>query len=427
MIGFLIKNRNFSRLWLAQLISQFGDRVHQLALVGLIAERASGSTMGLAKLLAFTIIPVFLVQPFAGVLVDRWDKRTTLLICDLIRGMLIFTIPFIFIFWESMVPIYIVVFLSFCCSRFYVPAKMSIIPDVVGSESLLKANSLVTTTGMIAAGLGGMVGAFLIEYFGARNGFLIDSITFFISAFLLFNMRLPWRLLSYRPTRTMIIQKTKELAVTIKKSLWDEMREGVMYLFKQSEIRFVMNTFFVLLAAAGSIYVVMIVFIQERFHSVTKDLGILAVFLVIGLFSGVMAYGKWGKNISWQKTIGACLTAGGLMLLTFAMLIYQYPNIFLGMILACVWGFTIGPVFVASNTIIHLVSNEEMRGKVFSSMEIVIHFAFLVAMLISSWVSEFVDKGWILSVVGMGCAVYGGISLWKTRHSNLAFSTPRVA
>ena len=61
------KNKNFLRLWLAQVISQFGDRVHQMALVGLIAERAGVSTSHLAKLMAFTILPVFVIQPFAGI------------------------------------------------------------------------------------------------------------------------------------------------------------------------------------------------------------------------------------------------------------------------------------------------------------------------------------------------------------------------
>ena len=165
------KSRNFQRLWWAQLVSQFGDRINQLALVGLIAERVPGSAMELAKLMAFTIIPVFLIQPFAGVFVDRWDRRATLLICDVIRGVLVLTIPFVFLSGGSMVPIYIVVFLAFCFSRFYSPAKMSIIPDLVEKESLLMANTLVSTTGMIAFVLGCALGGFLVDRYGARNGF----------------------------------------------------------------------------------------------------------------------------------------------------------------------------------------------------------------------------------------------------------------
>ena len=134
------ENRNFLRLWLAQLISQFGDRVHQMALVGLITERAGVSASSLAKIMAFTILPVFVLQPFAGVFIDRWDRRTTLFVCDIARGLLVLTIPLVFIRWDAILPIYIVVFLAFCFSRFYVPAKMSIIPDIVREEHLIVAN-----------------------------------------------------------------------------------------------------------------------------------------------------------------------------------------------------------------------------------------------------------------------------------------------
>ena len=107
------KNKNFLRLWLAQLISQFGDRINQLALVGLVAERAGGSALELAKLISFTILPVFFIQPLAGVWVDRWDRRRTLFVCDIFRGLLVLTIPFIFIHRESMIPIYGIVFFCF--------------------------------------------------------------------------------------------------------------------------------------------------------------------------------------------------------------------------------------------------------------------------------------------------------------------------
>src|SRR5438477_5417253 len=87
-------NRGFFSFWLAQLVSQFGDRVHQMALVGLIAARNPGSSVELAKLLSFTIIPVFIIGPIAGVYIDRWNRRRTLFVCDFIRGLLVLLIAF---------------------------------------------------------------------------------------------------------------------------------------------------------------------------------------------------------------------------------------------------------------------------------------------------------------------------------------------
>lgn len=407
------ENRNFLRLWTAQIISQFGDRIHQLALVGLIAERAPGSAMGLAKLLTFTILPVFLIQPFAGVFVDRWDRRTTLFYCDLFRGLLVLAIPFLFIYRQSMVPIYAIVFFVFCFSRFYVPAKMSIIPDLVEDHNLLIANSLVSTTGMIAAVLGCAIGSFLIEVFGSRNGFVIDSITFFLSGMIIFSMTIPKRI---KITKEKILETGKDLVGPLRKSIWEEIREGFQYFIQHKEIRFIIDMMFVLLSAAGAVYVVIIIFIQKAFDSVTKDLGILAIALGAGLFVGALAYGKWGKKFRWYKTIFFCLTMGGLMLIAFSLVVHHYPNLLFAILIAFFWGMVIGPIFIASNTIVHLVSDENMRGKVFSALEIVIHFAFLVSMLLSSWLSERIETVYILVSVGILIAGVGIVGFVRAKH-----------
>ncbi|HSV43112.1 MAG TPA: hypothetical protein VLJ10_01030, partial [Candidatus Bathyarchaeia archaeon] len=74
-------------------------------------------------------------------------------------------------------------------------------------------------------------------------------------------------------------------------------------------------------------------------------------------------------------------------------------------------GIVIGPIFIASNTIIHEVADGQMRGKVFSSMEIVIHFAFLISMLLSSWLSEFIEPAIILTAVAVVFIVTGTAGL----------------
>lgn len=388
------------RLWWAQLISQFGDRINQMALIGLVSERDPGSAVGLAKLLSFTIIPVFIVGPIAGVFVDRWDKRRTLFVCDLLRGLLVLTIPFIFMDRTSMVPIYIVVFLTFCFSRFYVPAKMSIIPALVAQDNLLVANSFMTTTGMIAFVLGCALGGVLVDHAGARGGFIGDAITFFCSAILIISIPRDLRI-NFDSGRFL---KTGEEMLEIEKSFFREMVDGIKYLAGNKGISFVIHTLFILLSAAGAVYVVVIVFIQETFQSVTKDLGILAVSLGIGLFTGTVLYGKWGKRWSWQQTIFYCLMAGGVMMIIFASVVWHSANLFVAIGLAVLLGIVIGPIFIASNTIVHLVADDKMRGKVFSALEIVIHFAFLTSMFLCSLLSEHVPRVWIL--VGVGCLFF---------------------
>ena len=81
----ILANRNFRFLWVGQLISQFGDCLAALALIGLVYTQLTPSTIEYAKLIFFIIIPVFVVGPIAGVYVDRWDRRRVMITCDIIR------------------------------------------------------------------------------------------------------------------------------------------------------------------------------------------------------------------------------------------------------------------------------------------------------------------------------------------------------
>ena len=174
----VLKNRNFFLLWIGQIISQLGDRLNQMALIAFIYQRAPGSALQIAKILSFTIIPVFIIGPLAGVYVDRWDRRKTMYICDLLRSLLVFTIPFFLFYTKSLAPVYLIIFFVFSIGRFFVPAKLSIIPDLVEKKDLLIANSLVNTTGMIAAILGFGISGVLVQWLGAKGGFYLDSLSF---------------------------------------------------------------------------------------------------------------------------------------------------------------------------------------------------------------------------------------------------------
>ncbi|MDP2940396.1 MAG: MFS transporter [Candidatus Omnitrophota bacterium] len=400
----ILKNRNFFLLWVGQIISQFGDRLDQMALIALIYARHPGSTLQLAKLISFTIIPVFLIGPLAGVYVDRWDRRRTLFICDILRGILIFLIPAIFIYQKSLIPIYLIVFLAFCVSRFYVPAKMSIVPDLVKDGDLLLANSLVNTTGMIAAMFGFGLGGILVAWLGVAGGFYLDSISFFISGVLIFLISAK---INLRIKKDDLLIVGREVLEVIRKSVAQEFKESLKYLLNQKEIRLILNILFILWSALGAIYVVIIVFVQETLESVTKDLGLLIMFLGLGLFLGSLVYGRLGQRLSHFKVIFFCLILGGIMLIVFSLSLQIYPHFLLAALLSFVFGMIISPIMIASNTLVHEVSQNEMRGKIFSYLEIVMHFAFLLSMLVSSVMAEFISRLWILIFVGIVFSLVG--------------------
>ncbi|MDD2689402.1 MAG: MFS transporter, partial [Candidatus Omnitrophica bacterium] len=270
----VLKNRNFFLLWLGQIISQLGDRLGQMALIAFVYLRAPGSTIEIAKILSFTIIPVFLIGPIAGVYVDRWDRRRTMFTCDFLRSILVLVIPLFLFYAKIIIPIYFIIFIVFSIGRFFVPAKLSIIPDLVEKKDLLMANSLVNTTGMIAAILGFGISGVLVEHLGARSGFYLDALSFLVSGLLIFSIA------KKSAASSMNLKKvSKEIVEVIRKSVLQEIREGILYFIQKKDIRFTAGIIFILWSALGAVYVVLIVFVQTTLHSATQDLGLLIMLL----------------------------------------------------------------------------------------------------------------------------------------------------
>lgn len=394
----VLKDRNFFCLWTAQIISNFGDRLTQMALVALVYQRAPGNTIALAKLISFTIIPVFLIGPIAGAWVDRLDKRNVMIISDVLRGILVFTIPF-FILSRQILPIYLAIFLAFSISRFFIPSKMAIIPELVSKEKLLVANTLADTTHMVGNVLGLVVAGIIvnIKAIGAIGGFFIDAATFFISA----------AFIGMIAKKGFVTHVAEDLKVTrealensIRRSIFDDIREGIKYLKQFNEMHFIVYVFFLLMAGLGSISCVIIVFIQESFGTATLDLGLIGLFMVGGLLLGAIAYGKYGQKLEKKKAIMASFVATGITIILFTVFVRKYPNVIVSGLLSGLIGIAVSPIMTSVNTLTHETMPEGARGRTFSSLEAVIHLAFLIFMFITAYLANYVERFWILIAVG---------------------------
>lgn len=401
----VLKNRNFFLLWLGQIISQLGDRLGQMALIGFVYLKAPGSSLEIAKVLSFTIIPVFVIGPVAGAYVDRWDRRRTLYLCDLLRMLLVLLIPLFLFAKGSALLLYGLIFLTFSAGRFFIPAKLSIIPELVKEEELLVANSLINITGMIAAVLGFGIAGMVVEWLGPQGGFYLDAVSFLLSAVLIFFIA------TGKAIKIKIKGFASEIVEVIRKSLLEEIRDGVIYFIRQKEIRFTAGVMFLLWSGLGAIYVVLIVFVQKTLGSGTKDLGFLIAFLGLGLFLGSLIYGKFGQKLSHYKAIFSSLILSGITLGLFSLALSAFPHFFIAAGLTFIQGIIISPIMIASTTLIHKASDNQMLGKIFSSLEIVMHLAFLLFMFISSFLAERFPAGIILLVVSGVFVVLGMLNL----------------
>jgi MFS family permease len=408
----ILGNRNFLLLWLGQLFSNFGDRLNQMALVALVYQRNPGSEMALAKLISFTIIPVFIIGPIAGVWVDRLNRKDIMVISDILRGALVLAVPLL-INLNQIGLIYVVIFFTFSISRFFIPSKMAIIPDLVPKEKLLMANTLQDTTHMVGNVVGLMAAGFIvnIRYVGAIGGFYIDSITFFVSAVLIAMIVLKEK--EQHRVREEIVTAAHALESSLRTSVVAEMKEGLKSLASYPAMRFITYVFFVLLAGIGAISCVIIVFVQNAFGTSTRHIGFFGTYLVCGLFLGTVVYGRFGHKVDKVRAIFASFVMSGLAVAAFAVLVNSFPNVYLAGLLAGLVGLAVSPMMASLNTLTHETIRDDVRGRIFSSLEAVIHLAFMAFMFIAAYLAKYVDRFWIIVGVGTAfllCGIAGMVS-----------------
>jgi MFS family permease len=393
----ILSKRNFVLLWVGQIVSQFGDRLTQIALVGLVSK-ASMSSSSLAVVMSVAIVPVFIISPISGVYIDRWSKRRTMYISDLCRGAIILSLPFFFLRFNSLIPVYFLLFLSFSAGRFFIPAKMAYIPEIVDSKDIFMANSLVSITATIAAVFGIGLGAIIVEKYGINVAFSVDAATFFTSAIAIFLIRKRTKG-EFNPKDLLNIGK--EVVATVKTSFVCDLKEGVKYIFASDETKYAFKVFLFLFSYIGGLYVVFIRFIQITLDSVTKDVGFTAVSVGAGLFLGSLLYGRVAHRISIKKIINFAIMIASLFLIFFVIFLNAHPYTLVAMSLSFILGIIIAPAFIGVNAMIHKESDSNLLGRIFSGLEFTSHLGFLITMFLTSLLADIFTPFTIVVSIGI--------------------------
>ena len=191
LISLIRTNRNFRFLWFGQIVSQLGDWFNVVALYALLFD-LTGSATAVAGMMVMQLLPVALVGPLSGVVVDRFDRRRIMIGADILRGsavlgLLLVRTP------ETVWFAYVVTGVMVACSGFFEPARSATVPSIVTREQLVAANAISTGTWSAMLAIGASLGGAVTALFGRDAAFVINSLSFFASALFLWRMRVPPR------------------------------------------------------------------------------------------------------------------------------------------------------------------------------------------------------------------------------------------
>lgn len=180
-----LRRADFRSLWIAQTVSIIGDKINQVGL-SIMVFMLTGSPVQMGIVFAITYLPAALFGLVAGPLVDRWDRRRTMIAADLLRAGLVAGMAIVatagFPQVIQVVLVYALAFVSSTVSLFFEPSRMALVPSIVDQDELMAANALDMTTMSISELLGIGFGGALVTTIGYGTAFWIDGLTFLVSA-----------------------------------------------------------------------------------------------------------------------------------------------------------------------------------------------------------------------------------------------------
>ncbi|MGD0862401.1 MAG: MFS transporter [Candidatus Limnocylindrales bacterium] len=365
----LATNGAFSAMWLSQVVSSLGDRVHQIALVFLVARATNASPLALGLVFAAMTIPTFLVGPVAGALVDRWDRKRVMVGSDLVRAGLVFAIPVVSGLYLGLV--FGLVFLVAVASSFFRPARVAALPQVVPERDLLTANSAMSiadnVTDMAGYGLGGLFVAFLGS--ALPLAFWIDGASYLASASLVAAATIPR------------ISLARGAAVR-RPSLRTELASG--WRFLRAETVLFATTVQAAIAEYGlgaltALSPLLIAALPLGRLDAPTAYGFFEMSMSVGLLGGGVVIGTLALRIAKGPAIVAGFAALGFALLALAMT----GALWVALVLAAIVGLANVTFVVPSQTIFQQRTPAEMLGRV-----VAIRLALVNAMLAASMVTS---------------------------------------
>lgn len=416
----LFNNKNFCMLWLAQIFSQFADRIIFVVFVTIIAINfdPSGKSTSLQSWLyiAFTI-PAILLTAIAGVYIDKWNKKVVMIVTNILRGVIILLLP---LFDNSLILLYSLAFLMSSVTQFFVPAEASIIPSVANKYQLLTANSLFTTTMMASLIFGFALGDPMINIFGINYVHYGIALFFFIAAFCLFFVKA-------KPAFKLVSDK--------KSSFYDDLKEGLTYIKNTPVVRSAMFKLAALFSVIVMLSIMSIGLSQKYLYPNNPAMGAqkfayIVVFCGVGMVVGALLVGHTFRKVEKHLLIYSGIFTCGVALFLFSLLplipqasvfhfaarsvrmLYleqfdlTYPMLY-SYIVGILIGLSTAIIAIPTQTILHTEINPKIRGKVFGILFTLLSTASTLPVLVVAWGSELVGVAKMLFIIALPILVFG--------------------
>lgn len=388
--GAVLGNRSFRALWLAQMLANLGEALSSVALP-LLAYAITGSAQLASQVFVARLLPMILLAPVSGVLVDRLDRRALMLATDVIRAGLVILIPFSTEAWQ-LAAIAALVAVNDAIAR---PAGLAAVPSVVPADQLVTALSASQVGSSAIRVAGPALGAAIIGVAGPGLAFGLQAVCFLLSAAALLPLRLP------SPAR-------HDHAPSVRREMWEglEVVRSNPVVRGTAAVEALWQTMTAMLAIALVVYV-------ERALSPGPEAGSVYALLMasfsLGTVIGAVVAGRVESRIGRPRLMAIGYLAP--LLVVPALATPPLPVLF-----AC-WlalGFTDAWAVIAMQAYLAEAAPDRIRGRVYAGWTAAVTAGAAVAFLVVGWLTTAWGPAATIGFCGLLVGVGGPVLLWVT-------------
>lgn len=346
----LLKNRSLMTIIIAGVISSFGSKISYFALLRKVYDLSGGRVTDLGFLTMSEMIPAVVLGTFAGYMIDRVSRKWTMIISDMLSGIIILTV----IFADSINLIYATAFAAASVYVFREPAQRALEPNLVSKEDLPLLNSFMSASNSLVQIVGSATGAAIVGFVGISNAFVIDSATFFISALIILTVSIKEN------------HMRKPVEEELKKSPFREFISGVSIMWTDKPIKLMVMIEVYLTFAMAMQGILIYVFIKETLKMgdmAELAWGILLSSLGVGAVLGSVIIGVKVKHYCNKFRLFLNILMFDAVFFTLFLINRYFP---LSVLLFAFLGVVGSAYMIILNSVLQAAVPDANRGKVFS-------------------------------------------------------------
>ncbi|MDD3086359.1 MAG: MFS transporter [Patescibacteria group bacterium] len=392
------RHKDFSKLWLSQISSQVAANMLTFALILHIYDLTKSLTT-ISLVMIASAIPSVILGPFSGVVTDKFRYKNVLIYTLILR---FFVVLLLIPAAHNTLAILEIIFIMSAIGQFFAPAELSTIPLIIPKERLVGANSIYMTT---------MYGALIVGYglagplqviLGSKVLFLLIAFLFALAAISVFSMS--------NFDKKIVSQIDILKVATGIKNVWAATKIGINYITKTKGVVLPMIKLAAGWAMLGAFIVVMPGFAEDSLGVSAKLAGpLLIVPAGFGMLISAYYLNKY-KNINKSATINSSFVISGISLLVLS--IYSYIGfstvlILVAISLMIIMGFSAANVYISSQTILHINTESDMRGRVFGVSSMLINLALSLPALFVGGIADLTSPVFTMILVSVVVIIYG--------------------